>query len=110
MHTSDGAAGRPLRDGVASLVKEDVGSSGTHLLLWHQVDAAVIVAVPQSVHWISTVSCKDKGHSNTWNWMAMMGKFSNVIKWNFKKEPALLIAENKWTERVKLNVQSIFPE
>lgn len=50
MHTSEGATGRPGGDGVASLVEKDIGPSGTHFLLWHQVYTAVIIAIPQAIH------------------------------------------------------------
>lgn len=50
LRTSDRTTGRPLRNGVAPLVEKDVGSSGTHFLLRHQVHAAVVIAVPLSIH------------------------------------------------------------
>lgn len=58
--TSNGAAGRPWGDDVASLVEQDVSSFGAHFLLRHQVHAAVIVVVPLTIHGVSTISWTQK--------------------------------------------------
>lgn len=50
LRTLDRTMGRPLRNGVAPLVEKDVGSSGTHFFVRHQVHTAVVIAVPLSIH------------------------------------------------------------
>lgn len=55
LRTSDRAVGRPLRYDVAPLIEKDVGAPGAHFFLRHQVHAAVVVAVPLSVHWVPAV-------------------------------------------------------
>ena len=56
-HTPDGATCRPGGDGVPPLVEQDVGPPGAHFLLWHQVNTAVVVAVPLAVHRVPAVGC-----------------------------------------------------
>lgn len=55
LRTSDRALGRPLRYDVTPLIEKDVGAPGAHFFLRHQVHAAVIVAVPLSVHRVPAV-------------------------------------------------------
>lgn len=59
--TSNGGACRPGRDGVSFLVEEDVSSSGAHLGLWNRLGAAVIIAVPLTVHRVTAEGCRFGG-------------------------------------------------
>lgn len=55
--TSDRATGWPWRNCIASLIEKDVGSSGAYFFLRNQVYAAVVIAIPLSIHRVPAISC-----------------------------------------------------